>query len=155
MISCAKYALLFGGFVLGACGVPQAPEPPATSGDVASPAVTAEPRDMSDYNMDLARFVRLERGEAMEISIDKIKAFLKPEGEGNVTVSWETNDPDNGRRSFTGMADRMADDSVKAVEILAQFTADENENYTLKEYGARLKCWRGENADVWTIIPCP
>lgn len=133
---------------------PEVPSAPAVDGVPEAPKAQIT-REMSNYNTDLARFIGLEIGEPMDSAVDKIKAHLNPKGESNITGTWETSDNGEGVKTFTGLADRLADDSVKAQEITTIFKKAEDGSYRLSAYGARNKCWRGDNPDQWTTNLCP
>lgn len=159
MISSKAGFLLCYAAVLVACGsqeiqAPEAPNVPNMDGNQEAPKA-AKTRDMSGFSKDLARFVGLKIGEPMDSAIDKIKTRLKPESEGYITGTWETSDNGEGTKTFTGLAENLPDDSVKAEEITTVFQKTEDGSYRLSEYGARIKCWRGEKPNQWTTNLCP
>jgi hypothetical protein len=162
MIKSFKTGLFCCGLLLAACGAPQSdtveiPTVPEVGGSPEAPETGAVKRDISNYTMALAQFADLEVGEPMDVTVAKIKNYLKPEGEGegNMSVSWETTDAGAGEKTFTGLADNMTDDSLKAQEVMAVFKESGDGSYRLTKYGARIKCWRGDNKDAWTTDLCP
>jgi len=138
---------------LVACGDKDV-DTPSVAGSPQAPNVSAMSKDMSGYSYDISKYSGIEVGEPMDVAIKKIRKHLTPEGEGNMSVTWETQDAGKGLQTFSGLVTNMADDSVKAQEIKAVFKKNDGE-YWVIEHGGRVKCWRGDNPDKWTTKLCP
>ena len=147
---------------LAACGsketkTPEVPNVPAAEGAPAAPKAstyTLKSKELAGYSYDISKYAGVDIGEPMDIAINKVQSYLKPEGEGNMSVTWETQEMGRGFKTFSGLVTDMADDSVKAQEIKVVFQKSDGE-YWVIEHGGRIKCWRGDNKDKWTTNLCP
>ena len=147
---------------LVACGSKDAktPEVPNVSAKTGAPEAPKTPSyelkssDLKGYSYDISKYSGVSVGEPMDAAIKQLKKHLTPEGEGNMSVTWETQDQGKGIKIFTGLAQNMADDSVKDQEIKLVLKKDDGEYWVL-EHGGRVKCRRGDNQDKWTTKPCP
>lgn len=113
--------------------------------------------DFGSYSRDLAKFVKLEIGEPMASAESKTLAYFTPKasGEGNVQFEMDKLQGYIGGQAFIATIDGLVDDSVKAEQLYAIGKKQVDENYTLVDYGMRVKCWRGENPNEWGTDLCP
>jgi hypothetical protein len=160
MIKLKTALLICCGLALAACESKdtkpvEIPKDPTVDGAPDAPQTGVSARNMGNYSKDMASYAQLSVGETMESAVAKIKTHLTPEGEGNMSVTWETLDAGDGVQTFSGLASEMPDDSVRSQEFLAVFKKDGEGVYRLVDYGARVKCWRGDDPGKWTVKLCP
>ena len=135
--------------VLTACSQASAPETPASETDEYFVV------NLEDYDRELAGNIGLTVGQDGFEAEDVLRLFVTTAGtsEGsNYDISSTVQD---GEKYLFGRAFGLADDSVKAMEFLAVIAVNADGTRTLKDYGARMQCWRGANPEEWTTNLCP
>lgn len=108
--------------------------------------------DPSDYSRDLARFIPIEIGMDRYVAKDELLLYYNAEpleGSERAKVS-STERMIDGATLFVIRRSGLADDSLAAEETYALF--DEG---TLVDFGSRIQCRRGPNANRWTTELCP
>ena len=111
--------------------------------------------NLDDYDQDLAGNIGLTVGQDGFEAEDVLRLFVSTAGTeegGNYDISSTVQD---GEKYLFGRAIGLADDSVKAMEFLAVISMNTDGTRTLKDYGARMQCWRGANPEEWTTELCP
>lgn len=140
---------------------PAAPSADMRASDIVTPPIPKTPDyadlTLDDFSADLARSVGIAPGDDMDMVKDQIRLFLAGEGDGSnaAAASFQNVYRSDGRTIFFATQDNMGDDSVKAQQIMAVFIPVSVDAAKLEGYGARIKCWRGENKDQWQTDLCP
>lgn len=110
--------------------------------------------DPSDYSRDLARFIPIDVGMNRYIAKDELLLHYNSELDmenPRVRAKVSSNEQMiDGATLFVIRRSGMADDSVAAEETYAIFDKD-----VLVDFGSRIQCWRGDNANQWTTTLCP
>ena len=110
--------------------------------------------DFNSFSKDLAVSVGLKEGLSRGEAVDLIRLHFAPHsGEIMIKTSQSIFEHDDGAVLLFG-ASGFPDDSVKAEEIFI-IVAGPKGAQTLGAYGARIKCYRGENTTEWQVDPCP
>ncbi len=155
-------SLTIAALALTACGdkgqeTPAVPAPPNTNLTApAAPSLNVA-KIMRAYDKDLAKYFGLQLG----MSLDEAESIIKPQfakeegGEGNQSFSYAKTQSDTGGIVIIATAEGVMDDSVAAQELIAVFSKDGSGQLQLSEYGARIKCWRGDKKDEWITEFCP
>ncbi|MGB6231234.1 MAG: hypothetical protein WBF53_14025 [Litorimonas sp.] len=105
--------------------------------------------DPSDYSRDLARFIPIDVGMERYLATDELLLYYNREPESGAKVSSSERMID-GATLFVIRRSGLADDSLAAEETFALFDAGQ-----LVDFGSRLQCRRGANANQWTTELCP
>jgi hypothetical protein len=140
--------------------LPTVPTPPTSSVDAATgEAMMASgaammPDDLtsldpSDYSIDLARFIPVERGMEQFAAKDEFLVYYNDNAGPQTRVSM-TEKMVDGATIFVIRRTGLPDDSVAAEESYALFDAGK-----LAAYGTRIKCARGSHTTNWTTEICP
>lgn len=121
---------------------------PQTPGTPVMPSGLAR-IDSEDYSKELARFIPIELGMDRYAVIDELRLYYGADASVSSRISSTEQQVDDDlivmfRRSG------LEDDSVAAEETFARFTDD-----MLIDFGSRIQCYRGENANEWTTDLCP
>lgn len=147
--------------------VPTPPQPPSApsadmrASDIVTPPIPKTPDyadlTLDDFSAGLARSVGIKPGDDMDMVKDQIRLFLAGEGDGSnaAAASFQNVYRSDGRTIFFATQDNLGDDSVKAQQIMAVFIPVSIDAAKLEGYGARIKCWRGEQIDQWQTTVCP
>jgi len=113
----------------------------------------SEMLDPSDYSRDLARFIPIEIGMDRYLAKDELLLYYNSQmgAEGAMRTKVSSNERMlDGGTLYVIRRSGMADDSLAAEETYALFDAD-----TLVDFGSRIQCRRGDNANEWTTTLCP
>lgn len=136
--------------ILSACQA----DTPATEAPQA--ASTTELVTLKGYRSNDMGFMGVSADMPYDEAVASVTRFLNPEEpvEGNFKFSVVTEETSENDGVITVLTvDGMLDDSVKAMQVkLVSGTG--RESGKLKQYGARIKCWRGENSDMWRTKEC-
>ena len=117
-------------------------------------SLTLEDIDFTAYSPDLAAFTDLAEGQSRIEAIDAVRLYFAPiEGSKIINTSQSTFERDDGTVMLLS-ASSLADDSIKAQEFYLIFTG-QNGDQKLASYGARIKCYRGDNTTDWQTQRCP
>lgn len=141
---------LVGAILLSACQA----DTPAT--EAPQSASSTELVTLKGYRSDDMGFMGVSADMPYDEAVASVTRFLNPEEpvEGNFKFSVVTEETGNDEPIVTVLtADGMMDDSVKAMQVkLVSGTG--RESGKLKQYGARIKCWRGGNSNMWSTKEC-
>jgi hypothetical protein len=124
---------------------------PVTPGTPVMP--DAEPTlDPSDYSRGLTSFIPIEVGMNRYIAKDELLLYYNSDPDtADVRAKVSSNETMiDGATLYVIRRSGMADDSVAAEETYAVF-----DNDVVVDFGTRIQCWRGENANQWTTKLCP
>ena len=153
---------------LTACSPEQditAPDTPVLKSDVSATLTSPKPPlfpksktvddiDFSQYSRDLAKFTELTLGQSRIAAIDVLRLHFAPEQGAKIIKTASSNFKLDGGSVMLMSADGISDDSVRAQEFYLIFEGDPNAE-KLADFGARIKCYRGENITEWQTELCP
>jgi len=119
--------------------------------------------DFGSYSRDLAKWVGLELGESDQTVTPKIESYFSPQG-GSVDdamdsqrlkteTEFSTFGAEGGKVTLVERIN-IKDDSIQAEQFYAIFKA-EGDDFTLADYGMKIKCHRGANTQNWQTELCP
>ncbi len=112
--------------------------------------------DLADFDAGLARGVGLKPGMEMLTARTIITDYFAPGGEeGNAQIAMEQKFLTSGLTQIIVTRTGLADDSVKAEQLLAVFKPLTPKTGQLTAYGMRIKCYRGANTTQWQTELCP
>ncbi len=112
--------------------------------------------DIADFDMDLARFVKIYVGQkSVEAQNTIVNHFGINQDEGDESLKVEQKFLPSGLTQIIVTRTGLADDSVKAEQFLAIFKPLTLKTGQLQAYGMRIKCYRGESTKDWQTKPCP
>jgi len=112
--------------------------------------------DLADFDAGLARGVGLKPGMEMLTAQTIITDYFAPGGEeGNAQIAMEQKFLTSGLTQIIVTRTGLADDSVKAEQLLAVFKPLTPKTGQLTAYGMRIKCYRGANTKQWQTELCP
>ena len=110
--------------------------------------------DFTSYSKDLAKFTDLSEGQSRIEAIDAVRLYFAPEeGAQIINTAQSTFEREDGAVMLLS-ASGLPDDSVRAQEFYLIFMGEAG-NQTLASYGARIKCYRGNNTTNWQTDLCP
>jgi len=114
-------------------------------------AVTAtSERNMADFSKELANAIGLSFGLDRDTAEAEIRTYFGTTASSGAIPIFNTKVLADGEFELLATRNGLSDDSVKAEQLLAQFS-----DGVLIDYGMRVKCYRAANADEWTMELCP
>ena len=158
-------AATFATLLLAACSDadtdPAAPEPPAPAITAPTPPAVPNPGDIISLTRDDFAAALAPDYLAANMDSDDAETALQSwldaadAEEGNTATSLRKRFEADGRTVLIATASGLADDSVAAQQIYAEFTPIGPLSNALDFAGARLRCARGADTTDWQMEPCP
>lgn len=110
------------------------------------------PANMNGFNTEILTYTGVEIGMPFEKAVGLATQHLKPletASEGMFKFSEQKFISSNSDQLIVLLTgENMADDSVRSMQL--KLISDENDDHpTVRQFGWRLKCWRGEPPNEW------